>query len=174
MNPFIEYLSSGKLPEARKMKIKAPMYVLKNGVLYKKSYLMPWLRCVGPRLAEYVLKEIHFGSCGDHVGARMLAKKAIRLGYYRPTMYRDAYELVFKCEKCQVHAPIKHVPQMELITIQSAGPGLRFKSRRLVVGTKLILKHQVGLDMKGIYKCSGDPSNRPVFSPLLPFGVRIV
>ena len=69
-----------------------------------------------------MLKEIHFGSCGDHVGARILAKKAIRLGYYRPTMYRDAYELVLKCEKCQVHVPIKHVPQMELITIQSAGP----------------------------------------------------
>lgn len=74
------------------------MYVLKNGVLYNKSYLMPWLRCVGLRLAKYVLKEIrislNWGSCGDHVGARMLAKKAIRLGYYRPTMYRDAYELV--------------------------------------------------------------------------------
>ncbi|GFZ00544.1 hypothetical protein Acr_14g0001790 [Actinidia rufa] len=42
------------------------------------------------KLNEYVLREIHEGVCGNHSGARSLAKKAVRQGYFWPTMERDA------------------------------------------------------------------------------------
>ncbi|GJW50720.1 reverse transcriptase domain-containing protein [Tanacetum coccineum] len=45
---------------------------------------------VGPVQADYVLREAHLGSCGAHTGPRSIAQKAARLGYYWPTMYRDA------------------------------------------------------------------------------------
>lgn len=69
---------------------------------------------------EYVLQ--HFGSCGSHGGPRSLVRKAIRSGYYWPTMYRDAESLAKKCEKCQSHAPVRHLPQNELMSIQSPWP----------------------------------------------------
>ncbi|GJU29762.1 zinc knuckle CX2CX4HX4C containing protein [Tanacetum coccineum] len=90
MDPIIDYLTNGTLPndptKARKKRIKAPQYSLKHDVLYRKAYLTPWLRCVGPKQANYVLHESHFGSCGAHAGARSIAQKIERLGYYWPTM----------------------------------------------------------------------------------------
>nr|GEW57588.1 reverse transcriptase domain-containing protein [Tanacetum cinerariifolium] len=62
--------SPGDKKEARKLRLKARQYELMEGILYRRSFLMPWLRCVGPRQAEYVMREIHEGSCNMHVGPR--------------------------------------------------------------------------------------------------------
>nr|GEY82887.1 reverse transcriptase domain-containing protein [Tanacetum cinerariifolium] len=71
MTELVNYLKEGTLPEdekeARKIRLKARQYELMEGILYKRSFLTPWLRCVGPLQAEYVMKEIHEGSCTqDH------------------------------------------------------------------------------------------------------------
>lgn len=126
MTPIWDYLSSGILPtdknEARKLQMKAPKYVIQDGVMYKRAYLQPLLRCVGPQQGEYILREMHEGSCGAHMGSRMLAKKVLRWGYYWPTLFQDAYYFVQKCSKCQAHASIVRRPQAELIPIQGAWP----------------------------------------------------
>ncbi|GKC46471.1 reverse transcriptase domain-containing protein [Tanacetum coccineum] len=66
MTPITDYLHDGTLPddkkEARKLRIKARQYELLEGVLYRRSFLKPWLRCVGPLQANYVIREIHEGS----------------------------------------------------------------------------------------------------------------
>nr|GFC28321.1 reverse transcriptase domain-containing protein [Tanacetum cinerariifolium] len=87
--------------EARKIRLKARQYELMEGILYKRSFLTPWLRCVGPFQAEYVIKEIHEGSCSMHAGPRSVVAKAIRLGYFLPTMHRDAQDMIRKCNDCQ-------------------------------------------------------------------------
>nr|GFB99807.1 reverse transcriptase domain-containing protein [Tanacetum cinerariifolium] len=65
MMKLVNYLKEGILPgdekEARKLRLKARQYELMEGVLYKRSFLTPWLRCVGPLQAEYVMREIHEG-----------------------------------------------------------------------------------------------------------------
>nr|GFC85441.1 reverse transcriptase domain-containing protein [Tanacetum cinerariifolium] len=70
MTPIIECLKDGTLPddkkEASKLRIKARQYELLEGVLYRRSFLKPWLRCVGPLQANYVIREIHEGSCNMH------------------------------------------------------------------------------------------------------------
>ncbi|KAL2497141.1 reverse transcriptase [Abeliophyllum distichum] len=48
--------------------------------------------------------------CGNHQGANMLAFRAIRQGYYWPTMKTDVKELVQKCDACQRHANLIHLP----------------------------------------------------------------
>nr|GEV52943.1 reverse transcriptase domain-containing protein [Tanacetum cinerariifolium] len=67
MTELVNYLKEGTLPEdekkARKLRLKARQYELMEEILYKQSFLTPWLRCVGPLQAEYVMKEIHEGSC---------------------------------------------------------------------------------------------------------------
>ncbi|GKD44646.1 reverse transcriptase domain-containing protein [Tanacetum coccineum] len=105
MTPFHEYLIEEILPEekkkARVVRRKARRYAVTNGVLYKKFFLEPWLRCVGPLQANYVLKEIHEGSCSMHVGPRSVVAKALRSGYYWPTMHADARKLIKECNDCQ-------------------------------------------------------------------------
>nr|GEV54200.1 reverse transcriptase domain-containing protein [Tanacetum cinerariifolium] len=84
MTQLVDYLKEGILPgdekEARKLRLKARQYELMEGVLYRRSFLTPWLRCVGPVQADYVMREIHERSCSKHAGPRSVVTKAIRLG----------------------------------------------------------------------------------------------
>nr|GEV78573.1 reverse transcriptase domain-containing protein [Tanacetum cinerariifolium] len=79
-------------------------YVAKEDNMVKRSFLTSWLRCVGPLQAEYVMREIHEGSCSMHVGPRSVVAKAIRLGYYWPTMHRDAHDMILKCNDWNRHS----------------------------------------------------------------------
>ncbi|XP_071687863.1 uncharacterized protein [Rutidosis leptorrhynchoides] len=63
MTPYMKYLQDGTLlddvTEARWIKVSAPLYVLENGVLYRKSFNGPNLRCLTPQQAADVVKEMH-------------------------------------------------------------------------------------------------------------------
>ncbi|GJZ85210.1 reverse transcriptase domain-containing protein [Tanacetum coccineum] len=97
MTPIVEYLRDGILPEdsknASKLRIKARQYELLQGVLYRHSFLKPWLRL--------------------HAGPRSVVAKAMRSGYYWPTMHRDARE---------IHRPIPREPQQPLTPITAPWP----------------------------------------------------
>nr|GEX48774.1 reverse transcriptase domain-containing protein [Tanacetum cinerariifolium] len=85
MAPIIEYLRDGTLPknhkEASKLCIKARQYELLEGILYRRSFLKPWLRSVGPLQADYVIREIYEGSYSMHAGPQFVVAKAMRSWY---------------------------------------------------------------------------------------------
>ncbi|GKA14001.1 reverse transcriptase domain-containing protein [Tanacetum coccineum] len=126
MTPICEYLTKEILPEdkkkARVVRCKASRYTMINGTLYKKSFLGPWLWCVRPLQANYVLREIHEGSCSMHSGPRSVVAKAIWTRYYWPTMHTDARKLIRECNDCQVHRLIPRNPQQNLTPIMSPWP----------------------------------------------------
>ncbi|GJW37609.1 reverse transcriptase domain-containing protein [Tanacetum coccineum] len=62
MTPIVEYLRDGTLPDDKKEASKL----------------------------HYVIREIHKGSCSMHAELRSVIAKAMRLGYYWPTMHQDA------------------------------------------------------------------------------------
>ncbi|XP_076944964.1 uncharacterized protein LOC143615832 [Bidens hawaiensis] len=94
MIPIKAYLSSGVLPagkaEARKIKHNALNYQLTDGILYRRSFLGPLLRCVDAEDANYLIREINEGICGLHAGPRMTVAKIMNAGYYWPGMHLDA------------------------------------------------------------------------------------
>ncbi|XP_052205170.1 uncharacterized protein LOC127809995 [Diospyros lotus] len=102
MSPILEYLRGGKLPidklEARRLRARAVRYCIHDEVLYKQGFIAPLLRCIEGPDCRIVLEEIHAGHCGNHAGALSLAQKALRQGFYWPTMKQDAIELVKRCE----------------------------------------------------------------------------
>ncbi|GJS37779.1 reverse transcriptase domain-containing protein [Tanacetum coccineum] len=108
--------------EASKLRIKARQYELLEGILYMHSFLKPWLRCVEPLQADYVIWEIHEGSCSMHAGPRSVVAKAMWSGYYWPTMHRDAREIIRKCKDCQIHRPVQRHPQQPLAPITAPWP----------------------------------------------------
>nr|GEW62886.1 reverse transcriptase domain-containing protein [Tanacetum cinerariifolium] len=126
MTPILKYLTDGTLSaeikKARAVRRKSWRFAIINGTLYKRSVLEPWLRCVGPLQANYVLREIHKGSCSMHAGTRSVMAKALRTGYYWPTMHKDARTLIRACQDCQVHKPIPRNPQQKLTPITSPWP----------------------------------------------------
>ena len=86
MNPIVAYLKIGKLlenkTEARIFRLKVARYVIYNDKLSMRGYSMPLLKCVTPFEADYIIREIHEGICGNHIRGQSLAFKSLIQGYY--------------------------------------------------------------------------------------------
>ena len=126
MTPIIKCLEEGVWPEdaneARSLRMKIPHYMMEDGVLFKKSYLCPMLRCVGPLQANYIIREVDEGICGMHSRPRSVVAKLMRRGYYWPTMHKDAWDEIRKCDSCQIHAPIPKQPKTFLTSVMAPWP----------------------------------------------------
>ncbi|MCH81668.1 hypothetical protein A2U01_0002459, partial [Trifolium medium] len=61
-------------------------------------------------------------ACAYHIGRRSLARKALRAGFYWPTMQADAKEHVKKCDKCQRHGDMHLAPPSEIRSLSSPWP----------------------------------------------------
>ncbi|GKV40452.1 hypothetical protein SLEP1_g48097 [Rubroshorea leprosula] len=124
--PLINYLQSGELPEdlsaTKLVKRKAAHFTLLDNKLYKRAASMPLLRCLTPYEAEYVVREVHEGVCGTHIGGKTFAQKLLRHGYYWPTMIEDAQNYVKKCPTCQFNADDIHMPGEMLSSLASPWP----------------------------------------------------
>jgi hypothetical protein len=75
--------------------------VIIEGELYKHGVCSPLLKCLSRAEGIELMKEIHAGLCGSHIGSRPLLGKVFRQGFYWPKAASDATELVQKCENCQ-------------------------------------------------------------------------
>ena len=85
-DPIWDYLVEGALPsdpnEASQLRARSAIFTIHRGTLYNRGFSVPILKCVGREDANYILREVHKGTCGNHIGARALAGKALRQGYY--------------------------------------------------------------------------------------------
>ncbi|GAU11232.1 hypothetical protein TSUD_342220 [Trifolium subterraneum] len=126
LSPVYNFLKSNTLPvdakEATKIRKRACSYVLLDDKLYRRGFSIPLLKCVEETPVEFILQEIHEGINGQHIGVRSLARKALRAGYYWPTMQNDARDHVLKCDKCQRHGDMHLAPANELKTLISPWP----------------------------------------------------
>ena len=95
---IMNYLVNGTFPmeklEFRSLQIKVACYYMWNGILVRRSYAGPHLRCLAPPDDLKVLSLFHENICGNHSGSRSFAQKALNAGYYWPTMHQDVKELV--------------------------------------------------------------------------------
>ena len=107
---------------ARKLKVQAARFVLIKDVLYKNSFSRPYLRCLGNEEADYVMREVHKGICGNHSGSKSLVHKLVQAGYYWPTMQKDAEAYVKACDKCQRYSNIIRQPTKELASMMALWP----------------------------------------------------
>ena len=126
MDPIWDYIIDGSLPddpkEAAKIRARSARFTTHKGSLYKRGFFTPILKCIAGKDTEYVLREVHEGICGNHIGARALAGKVLRQVYYWPTILKDAADLVKKCIICQEHAKISRLPSEPLTSITSPWP----------------------------------------------------
>jgi ribonuclease HI len=85
----------------KRMEARTRPYVIIEGELYKHGVYSPLLKCLSRVEGIELMKEIHAGLCGSHIGSRPLLGKVFRQGFYWPKAASDAAELVQKCENCQ-------------------------------------------------------------------------
>nr|GEU74602.1 reverse transcriptase domain-containing protein [Tanacetum cinerariifolium] len=65
-----------------------------------------------------ILTACHSGPTEGHYGANYTAKKVFDSGFYCPTVYKDAFELVKNCDSCQRQGRISQRDEMPENTIQ--------------------------------------------------------
>jgi hypothetical protein len=117
--------------QEKRLKQRARGYAVVNGELYKSGVTEPWLKCITSEKGLELLREIHSGFCGAHIGTRALAGKAIKQGFYWPTINIDAKALVRQCEACQKTANQQNLPSMPvhlipLLTVKIRQPSHEF------------------------------------------------
>ncbi|XP_073042035.1 uncharacterized protein [Primulina eburnea] len=124
--PILDYISRSYLPEdvkeASQIKKRAARFVVIKDILYRRSFQGSLLKCISGDESIYVLREIHEGCCGDHLGATSLARKALLAGFWWPTMHQDAARVVRSCEGCQRHSNINHHPTALMKPIRASCP----------------------------------------------------
>ena len=126
MTSIVSCLKERKLPEgkdeARKLRVRSARYILMDEVLYKRGFLQPYLRCLALDKANYVLREIHEGACGNHSGARSLVHKVVYADYYWPNMQTDAKTYVKVCDQCQRFSNVPRQPSEYLTPMMAPWP----------------------------------------------------
>ncbi|XP_015947400.1 uncharacterized protein LOC107472389 [Arachis duranensis] len=72
LDPITNFLEHGKLPndekDAAKLRREAAKYAVIQGQLFRKGLNQPLLKCLRPDQTDYVLREVHEGCCGHHIG----------------------------------------------------------------------------------------------------------
>ncbi|RVW76533.1 hypothetical protein CK203_064341 [Vitis vinifera] len=122
-----QFLSCGAYPESasakdrRALRQLATRFVVCGDALYRRSPDGLLLLCLDRASADRVMREIHAGVCGPHMGGHMLARKIMRTGYFWLTMETDCCQFVQRCQVCQMHGDLIHVPPSELHALASLG-----------------------------------------------------
>ncbi|GJY92996.1 reverse transcriptase domain-containing protein [Tanacetum coccineum] len=75
-------------------------------------------RCVHGQEAVDILTACHNRPTEGHHGANYTAKKVFDSGFYWPTIYRDAHDMVKSCDSCQRQGKISQKDEMPQNTIQ--------------------------------------------------------
>nr|GEV14686.1 DNA-directed DNA polymerase [Tanacetum cinerariifolium] len=80
-----------------------------------------------------ILTACHSGPTEGHYDANYTAKKVFDLGFYWPTIYKDAFELVKNCDSCQRQGKISQRDEMPQNAIQVEAKVLPTNDARVVV-----------------------------------------
>jgi ribonuclease HI len=106
----------------KRMEARTRPYVIIEGELYKHGVCSPLLKCLSRAEGIELMKEIHVGLCGYHIGSRPLLGKVFRQGFYWPMVASDATDLVQKFENCQKCARDQKQPSSLTQLIQPTWP----------------------------------------------------
>ena len=85
--------------------------------LYKRGYGQPLLKCVTIEQAQYIIKELHEGICGYNSGARTMATRVLRAGYFWPIIEADCQDHIRKCN---------HVRSMSTLFIRNRNNYIKY------------------------------------------------
>ena len=124
-----QFLSCDAYPESATAKDKralrhlAARFIVCEDSLYRRS---PdgMLLCLDRASVDRVMREVHAGVCGLHMGGNMLTLKIMRTGYFWLTMETHCYQFVQRCLECQTLEDLIHVPPFELHALTSPWPFL--------------------------------------------------
>ncbi|XP_022870152.1 uncharacterized protein LOC111389466 [Olea europaea var. sylvestris] len=120
-------------------------------------------KCIPEEEVHEILEHCHSSAYAGHFGASKTAAKILQSGYYWPTLFRDTFEFVKRCDRCQHtgnisrrnEMPLNNILELEIFDvwgIDFMGPFLpSFSNQYILVAVdylKIILEVTVNLSRK--------------------------
>ncbi|XP_042460188.1 uncharacterized protein LOC122043646 [Zingiber officinale] len=146
---LIEFLQVGVTlvdqEEACLLKKRARQFTLVEDQLYKRVFSRALLKCVGPEDAEYILKEVHQGSCGDHPGNHSMARKNIICRFGNPRLLVSDNGRQFTGQKLRELCEGYAIQQVFTSAAYSQSNGqAKVANRKILKGLRAWLNHTGG------------------------------
>ena len=91
------YLKSASTKDRRALRHLVARFVIFGDALYKRLPDGMLLLCLDRPFVDQVMREVHAGVCGPHMGGHMLTLKIMRIGYFWLTMEIDCCQFVQRC-----------------------------------------------------------------------------
>ena len=107
---IFNYLKDSARGAPRRIRLKAMKYVLIGDDMFYRTLEGLLLKCLGPSESNWLLHEVHEGTCGTHQLAHKMKWLIRRSGYYWPTMLEDCFKYYKGCQACQRFGKIQIVP----------------------------------------------------------------
>ena len=109
-------------PQTRTLRQLSTRFVIYGETLYRWSIDGILLLCLDRASADRVMRKVHVGVYGPHMGGHVLARKIMRTNYFWLTMEIDCCQFVQRCPECQMDGNLIHVPPSELHALTSPWP----------------------------------------------------
>ena len=104
---IITYLKTNQAPgeynskQVEALLRKNTLFILIGEILYKQGHdgLLRWY--INPIEVPLNLEGCHLDACGGHFAGDSIARKALLIGYWSPTLFKDAHTYTRRCDPCQ-------------------------------------------------------------------------
>ncbi|KAI3459819.1 hypothetical protein Pfo_016482 [Paulownia fortunei] len=124
--PLVDYLNYEKLPDDPCQRVdirrRAARFIHYKSTLYRRSFDVVFLRCLGDDEAIQAIEEAYFGIFGAHQSGPKLHLRIKMMGYYWLTMVKNCMDYAQKCQACQFYTNLIHQPPEPLHPIVASWP----------------------------------------------------
>ncbi|GJW65570.1 reverse transcriptase domain-containing protein [Tanacetum coccineum] len=127
---FANYLVADIIPKGMTYQQKNKFFSDLKHYFWEETYLFKVCfdgmirRCLSGPETQTILDQCHHGPIGGHYGPNVTAKKVLDLGFYWPTIIKEAHTLVRLWEACQKTGNISKRDKMPLNNIQAEAQAL--------------------------------------------------
>ncbi|KAJ9566697.1 hypothetical protein OSB04_002663 [Centaurea solstitialis] len=117
------YLASGLKPydfktqQFKRFLHKSKQYIWDDPHLFKMGSDQILRRCVPDWEQHQILQDCHASPYGGHFGGQRTAAKILQSGFFWPTIFKDSFEFVKKCDRCQRTGNVSQRNEMPLNNI---------------------------------------------------------
>ncbi|KAJ9550857.1 hypothetical protein OSB04_014902 [Centaurea solstitialis] len=117
------YLASGLKPydfktqQFKRFLHESKQYIWDDPHLFKMGADQILRRCVPDWEQHNILQECHASPYGGHFGGQRTAAKILQSGFFWPTIFKDSFEFVKKCDRCQRTGNVSQRNEMPLNNI---------------------------------------------------------
>ena len=101
------FLGTGELPTEWKAQDKKLFHEKIHSYYWEEPYLFKYYadkiirRCVLEGEQPGILSHCYDSVCGGHFATKKTTMKVLQASFYWPSLFKDAYDICKKCDKCQ-------------------------------------------------------------------------